>query len=281
TTDDATTDASESDTSDTTGEPESPELPIPTAACPEIIDGEVTFAPPGLDKERTVRIWIDEDAAAEADGPVVFYWHGTGSSPQEAQYGLSPAGVAAITAAGGAVIAPIHDPDAGTFPWFLVLDANREDDLILADEVLACLQEQHGVDARRIHVAGMSAGGLQTTQMSFRRSGYIASAASYSGGLIVESVPDQDPDNPFSAMIFHGGASDQVVVEFQQTSELYFDVLAARGSFAFLCDHGMGHTVPQAGLPSVWTFLSDHPFGTYPSPYEGGLPSGFYDVCGL
>jgi predicted esterase len=276
----SSTDVTTSTSGSTTGaEPVMPTmLPTPTGTCPELVDGDVMFAPAGIEP-RAVRMWLS-DAAATMDGPFVFYWHGTGSQPMEATYGLGNTYVDQVVAQGGIIAAPYHDPAAGQFPWFLVL-GSQEDDLILADEVLACAIEQLGVDERRIHTAGMSAGGLQTAQMSFRRSGYIASAVPYSGGVLV-APPDQDPSNPLAAMIFHGGVDDKVVISFKDASETYKAAIETRGGFGFICDHGMGHTIPQGDAQaSVWKFFLDHPFGTKPSPYKDGLPAGFPDYCAL
>lgn len=254
-------------------------LPSPTGDCPELVDGDVTFAPAGIEP-RQVRLWMSE-AAATMDGPLVFYWHGTGSQPLEAQYGLGTQYIEQVVAQGGIVAAPYHDPAAGDFPWFLVL-GSREDDILLADEVVGCSIEQLGIDVRRIHTAGMSAGGLQTSQFSIRRSGYIASAVPYSGGLVGAQPSDQDPSNPMSAMIFHGGESDVVIVSFQEASERYLQALQDTGRFGFICNHGMGHTIPQGtAQASVWEFFYAHPFGTAPSPYEAGLPRGFPEYCAL
>lgn len=285
TTGDATTSTattSEGTTSEgTTGDlgPE-PELPAPTRPCPEIVDGTVEFHPEGASGPRDVRIWIDPEAAAQADGPVVFYWHGTGGQPDEALYGIGELGVQEILDAGGLVIAPTHDPMAGIFPWFLVL-GEQLDDLLIADEALACAREQVGVDARRIYTLGFSAGGLHTAQMSIRRSGYLSAAVPYSGGLIFGKMPEyQDPENKFAAMIFHGGASDVVVVGFKQASEDYAAYLDSSGRFNFLCDHGGGHQIPDA-QDSVVQFLFDHPWGTAPEPYAQGLPADFPGYCAL
>jgi predicted esterase len=263
-------------TGDGGGEPVMPTmLPQPTGTCPTLAAGDVTFTPAGVEP-REVRLWMS-DAAATMDGPLVFYWHGTGSQPDEALYGLGKDYVDQVVAQGGIVVAPYHDPAAGDFPWWLVI-GDKEDDLLLADEVLACAIDQVGVDVRRIHVSGMSAGGLQTSQMSFRRSGYIASAAPYSGGIIVDP-PDQDASNPLAAMIFHGGKNDIVVISFEEASKRYETAIEDRGGYAFLCDHGMGHTIPPGAQASVWKFFYAHPFGTRPSPYKDGLPDGFPDYC--
>lgn len=269
--------SSETQVSGVRTEPDPAMLPSPTGACPEVVDGYVTFSPQGLPPRR-VRLWLDP--ATSGGGPLVFYWHGTGSKPEEATYGLGSDGVTSIKASGGVVAAPEHDPSSGPFPWFLTTGAGREDDVRVADEVLACLRASRGVDVRRIHSAGMSAGGLQTTQLSYRRSGYVASVVTYSGGRLGNPA-DQDPTNPFAAMIFHGGAKDVVIVNFQDLSQAYHDDLKQSGRFSFLCDHGLGHKIPADARPSVVRFLDDHPFGTSPSPYAKGLPSGSPDYCAL
>ncbi|MEJ7732661.1 MAG: hypothetical protein WKG00_26105 [Polyangiaceae bacterium] len=258
-------------------------IPSATGRCPNFVsDGAgpttMSFAPDG--KARDVEIWIS-DAATAMDGPLVFYWHGTGSSPVvEPPYGLGSANVQAILAEGGIIAAAHHDPAAGQFPWFLTGGNGVEDDLRVADEVLACAIDKVGVDLRRIHSIGMSAGGLNTTQMSWRRSGYLASVVTYSGGELFKPTV-QDPDNHFAAMIFHGGPEDEVFIKFQPISEKYQQTLTADGHFAFVCDHGMKHTIPTAAVDSVHQFFVDHPFGTSPDPYQGGLPPGFPAYCTL
>lgn len=269
------------DESTTTGEPPPAmmptDLPSPSGRCPTLMAGDVVFAPEGI-PERSVRLWMS-DAADELDGPVVFYWHGTGSNPNEATFGLGQGFIDAVVDAGGIVVAPSSDPQAGTFPWYLVL-GEQEDDLILADEVLGCALESVGVDITRIHSAGMSAGGLQTSQMSYRRSNYLASVVTYSGGFLGSPPPDADPENPLAAMSFHGGPEDIVVVSFQDATERYVDALLGAGRFGFICDHGNGHTIPPE-QNSVASFISAHPYGASPSIYEDGLPEGFPDYCFL
>ena len=36
---------------------------------------------------------------------------------------------------------------------------------------------------------------------------------------------------------------------------------------------------PAALYASGWQFMKDHPFGTNPSPYKDGLPTGFHSSC--
>lgn len=61
------------------------------------------------------------------------------------------------------------------------------------DDVVACAIEQLHIDTRRIYASGFSAGGLQTTWMSYARSGYLAAVVPYSGGLTGFGTSVLDP----------------------------------------------------------------------------------------
>ncbi|HMJ14098.1 MAG TPA: hypothetical protein VK524_21925, partial [Polyangiaceae bacterium] len=160
------------------------------------------------------------------------------------------------------------------FPWILAGDV----DLPLVDEVVACAKQTVGIDPRRIHVTGFSAGGLYSSGLSLSRSSFMASVASISGG---SAGGYQDPANKFAAMIVHGGSGDQLVVNFEQQSNGFRDQLVRDGHFAFVCNHGGGHTVPPGIGAHVVQFFFDHPYGTNPSPYARGLPASFPSYCRL
>jgi predicted esterase len=258
-------------------EPPAAFLPQATGPCPEFAEGKATFTPDGV--ARDVLLWVDPAQAALKDGPLVFYWHGAGGDPSEAPGALGSA-LAAIKALGGVVVAPYHDPQQTLLPWYLCLGGADEGDLRVADEALACAIAKVGVDLRRIHSVGFSAGAMNTEQFAARRSGYLASIVAYSGARL-GSVDEQDPANKYPAMLFFGGPGDMVVVNFADATHKYHDDLAADGHFSFLCDHGKGHTIPSDGRASAWQFLQDHPFGTRPEPYQQGLPAGFPAYCSL
>ncbi len=270
-------DAAASTTTDASGNAPRPTLPQPTGTCPAIASGDVTFAPAGM-PPRKVRLALD--ASVTEPGPLLLYWHATYSGPAEAAYALGGT-EAAFVHDGGIVATPYSDPAAGTFEWFIVNGSPKLDDFVLADEIVACLGAAGRVDPIRIHSLGMSAGALQTTALSFYRSSYIASVATFSGGMPPDFAPaNQDPANKFAALIFTGGTSDNVYsVDFLAASEHYKDVLASDGHFAALCDHGQGHEIPLDAAPSVRTFLAANPYGAWPSPYASGLPSGFPAYC--
>ena len=253
----------------------SPALPAATGTCPTIAPGDVTFAPAGM-PPRKVKLTFDP--AASAHGPLVLYWHATGSQPAEATYALG-ATATALAGSGGVIAAPYSDPAAGQFEWFVVNGSPKLDDFVLADEIVACLAAR--IDTAHVHSMGMSAGALQTTALSFARASYVASVATYSGGMPDGFSPaNQDPANKFAALIFMGGTTDNVFgLDFKAASERYQSTLTQSGHFAAICDHGKGHEIPLDAAPSVVTFFAAHGYGVTPSPYAGGLPATFPSYC--
>ena len=253
-----------------------PALPAPTGTCPALAPSDVTFAPAGI-APRKVKLAFDP---AKSIGELVLYWHATGSSPGEAAYALGTTH-AEIVAKGGVIATPYSDVAAGTFEWFVVNGSPRTDDFVLADEIVACLAAAQRIDPKHVHSMGMSAGALQTTALSFFRSSYIASVATYSGGLPSGFNPAmQNAENKFAALIFAGGAADAVFgVDFKAASEAYKARLRASGHFVVLCDHGRGHEIPLDAAPSVAAFFTANAYGAWPSPYAAGLPASFPAYC--
>jgi predicted esterase len=252
-------------------------VPKATGPCPTFATGTATFSPAGI-TPRNVLLWVGPGGAQP--GPLVFYWHGAGGDPSEAPTALGSTAMNGIQSAGGIVAAPYHDPLSTTLPWLLTLGGAQEDDLQVADEILACAIAARGVDMRHIHSVGFSAGAMNTEQFMARRSGYLASEVVYSGAQI-GVPPVQDVTNLYPGMLFYGGPNDMVIVNFADQTQAYHDWMTANGHFSFMCDHGMGHTVPASGVDSAYQFLSDHPFGVSPEPYAQGLPAVFPSYCSL
>jgi predicted esterase len=244
-----------------------PNIPMPTGTCPDITKGDVTFAPAGI-PPRKVKLELNP---ASQGGPLVLYWHATGSSPQEAAYALGST-QAKITSAGGIIATPYSDPAAGQFEWYLVNGSPKQDDFVLADEIVACLANR--IDTTHIHSMGMSAGALQTSALGLLRASYIASVATFSGGLTAGfTPPSQNPENKFAALLFVGGASDNVFgVDFVAATKRYQDMLRADGHFTVFCDHGKGHTIPLDAAPGVAAFFETAGFGASPTQVAG-LPA--------
>jgi dienelactone hydrolase len=261
-----------------------PKFLVPaTGPCPEFKDGYVMFAPDGV--QRRVLLYATDKP--NTHGPLIFSWHSTLPNPEDAVSWIGQSVIDEIKAQGGVVAAPTTGYPNETRPWdnTPMGAQNTDGDQRLMDEIVACAISKVGIDVRRIHATGMSAGGLKTAQVSLRRSGYLASVVVYSGGLTQGDMPpDQDPTNPVAAMILYGGATDISPVDginYTDASRNYLELLVSKGRFAFLCNHGGGHSVPQDSQASAWKFLQDHPFGTKPSPYAQQLPMGFLRYCSL
>ncbi len=248
--------------------------------------------------DSKVRVWVGDDGMSRL-GPLVIYWHGTCGNPQTGVLaGLGSAEIERIKDQGGMVAAiesPYKSPD--NFCQLLGIPATSKcpgvstgngvwcrEDFDIADDIVACAVEQVGIDTKRIHSAGMSAGGVMTVGYGYARSNYLASVAVYSGGgtasLLAGTI--QHPSNKFAAMIVHGGEKDSVgAANFPMLSKLYQDELTSLGHFSFICDHGKGHTIPSGLGASTMRFFEDHPFGVSPEPYASMLPEAFPDYCAL
>ncbi len=272
-------------------------IPTATGACPGFADGDsctvegdhlrCTFAPNGIDP-RDVLIWLG-DSSFDVEGPLVFFWHGNGLDPESAALplaGLGPEIIQAVTDLGGVLASPSADRSGGGFlSWVGADGLGPDDDFLVMDEVLACAIDKVGIDLRRIHSTGISAGGMQTVQATLRRSGYLASTVAFSGALLADPGM-QDPNNLLPVALNHGGSGDTVIINFKDGMLSFNDVLRERGHFTYICDHsdgdtgGGGHFVAIPSAMAGWQFLKDHPYGTRPSPYESeGLPGSFPSFC--
>lgn len=115
--------------------------------------------------------------------------------------------------------------------------------------------------------------------MAARRSSYVAAVAPNSGGL-TEAMPYQDPSHVPATFTMHGGAADNVGVNFGTTSQTFNDQTVAAGGFAVECNHEAGHCAATAELyTAAIDFLLAHPFAVDPEPYAAGLPDTFPNYC--
>jgi len=248
------------------GQSAGPVVPMAPASCPTLADGTLTV----LGQE--VRIWT---GPAGKLGPLVFYWHGTGSVAAEAQLGLGAA-LTEIQASGGVVASFSTTTAKGTTTGNKVWYTG---DFEMADIVLACAVQQGLVDARQVFTAGCSAGGLQAGAMVYGRSSYLAAAMPNSGGIVGKPML-QDAAHVPALITTHGGPDDFVVISFAESSAKLDADIRAKGGFVVNCNHGAGHCEsPPDVIAAQWQFLKAHPFGVVPEPYGAGLPTGFPSVC--
>jgi poly(3-hydroxybutyrate) depolymerase len=225
---------------------------------------------------QQVQLWVGKKQEG-VKGPVLFYWHGTGSTSGEALGGLG-SGLQEIQQQGGLVASftttTKKAQNTGNNVWYT-------GDFEMADQILACAVEQLNIDTRRVYTAGCSAGGLQAGAMVYGRSSYLAAAMPNSGGTVFPSKLEDAAHVP-ALITTHGKMGSDVVagLEFTMSSLNQTKDIAAKGGFAVDCDHGGGHCAsPPAVKAAQWQFLKDHPFGVAPEPYAAGLPASFPMYC--
>lgn len=286
---------------ETTGQEEPPPppppstggLPTPTAPCPEIVDGTVTFCPDALSVCREAVVVNAPDASTS--GPLVVHWHGTGETPEDLlswDYATSRIRLM-VAAEAGLLVLPRADPASvarpnNPFPWWVVCgdsgsQCSRPDDFILADEIVACALEQQLASPDRITTSGMSAGGIMTAHLVDRLS-YLAGAVSWSGGMPAGYQPTT-PASSAAVLAIHGGASDLycgsgqspgTCYGFQEPTETLALDVANAGRFAFVCDHQSGHVAAMGGEGAAFLGAANstgHAWSGYPFGYPGTGPS--------
>ncbi len=243
-----------------------PRIPAAPAECPRLATGNVTVL------GQQVRLWVGPPGQR---GPLVFYWHGAGSTPDAAVYDLA-SGLDEVTQTGGVVAAFTTSTRTGVAigpeTWFT-------GDFAMADIVAACGVAQGLVDPRRVYTAGCSAGGLRASVRVYARSRYLA-AAMLSHGGIYEPEQLETASHVPAVITAHGPHNELWIVNFGDTSKRLDEDVASKGGFAVNCFHGGGMCQSPAVVKAAqWQFLKDHPFGVGASPYSGGLPASFPDYC--
>jgi predicted esterase len=248
--------------------------------CPTFTNGgTATISAGGGSIQAT--IWAG--SASTSGGPIILYWHGTGSSATaEVPIAFD---TNAITALGGVIVGFTASTRTGTTTGNTGDAVWYQSDAAFADQAVACAIQNLHSDPRHIHTAGYSAGGLQTVYMWYARSGYIASVISYSGGTdYLNQVALQDMSNLPAAIAAHGAmGSDSLGLDFAMASASWESAIKSAGGFSIDCNDGGNHTdffskrAPPL-KPVAWKFFSDHPFGVKPEPYAS-LPSGFPTYC--
>ncbi|MDB4990379.1 MAG: hypothetical protein JWN04_5557 [Myxococcaceae bacterium] len=253
-----------------------PTIPEPAMTCPSLKSGTQSIM--GLDA------LIVAGAPGATKGPLLIYWHGTGSSADKEVNFLLPAAVRnEITAAGGMVVARNSDSmttRAGTDitggkVWFVPTDYE------FADFIAACAVKNNNIDPKKIYTTGCSAGGLMAGRMSLESGKYLAASSGNSGGAITAHVTTTKAPNP-PVFLMYGTSSAELPGFNTLASNLASQIVSA-GKIAIVCPHSGGHCQAPADLQqAAWQFMKDHPFGIAESPYVAkGLPASFPSYCKL
>ncbi|MTI12855.1 hypothetical protein [Sansalvadorimonas verongulae] len=239
----------------------SPMMPGVRDECAELIEGEVSMEY-GFYKERKVQVFVNRPQARQKLGPVVFFWHGSNEDWRQIYRVLGERMIREITRQGGVVFAPFAGSPS-VMPWHVLNPALvwKHNDFQLADQLVACAEEQFNIDDRRIYSMGFGAGGFQSAAMGRMRSNYIAGIVSYSGGQLpwFKQLPTGSENNFYSAFITYGtqGKDKVALVDFAGTSKALVRYLKGRGFHKGIeCNQERGHTMPDATMQEGWRYIS-------------------------
>lgn len=268
-----------------------PPLPTYAGMCPELMPGLNTIDSEGNLREFLLILPDDLDPAERL--PVVFLWHWLGG---EADSFLEQGDVqTAVNQFRFAAVIPEAKGDL-PFRWpFTVLDPQSrfDEEFRFFDDMLGCVGEQFNVEPNCVSSAGVSAGGLFTSQLAAGRGQHLASFLSLSGGTGGIAVrPWEGSPHAMPAMVLWGGEQDFcVAIDFSNTSQELEQDLDDDGHFVLECIHNCMHSAPpfevmrgDTGFAPMWSFVISHPYWLEPgqSPYlEGGVPSEMPQWCGV
>ncbi len=261
------------------GGDDEPILPAVSGTCPTLRNGQVQFP---SDQNRVVHLRMDSNAATK--GPLIFLWHGQQTPDTTDAHAttvantlLTNAVVTQVINAGGIVaIMKMHSPST----WDNATSWNPSTrDLNLADQVVACANQQGQLDPKRIHSVGMSWGGYMTSHFAYLRSNYIASAVVQSGGFTGSAQNVQRPSNKFATITGIGQVSAGELQLVVNPLNGYRNYAKSNGQFVVHCAHSGGHVPIPGGGPMHWRFFQDHPYGVTNAYGSSALPSAFLNSC--
>lgn len=287
-----------------------PTLPaLPTAGCPALAPGENLVTSSG--RARSFYLVVPAGLAPDERPPVLFMWHWLGGSATsfrdrgEVQAAADAQRFIAVlpVARGASVFGTSFDT---RWPFDVTQTAARmSEEFRFFDDMLACVADQHAINASCISSIGVSAGALFTAQLAQARSQTLASFVSLSGGTGATIIkPWTGAARALPALVLWGGDGPPemdgnrdllgclgVGMDFAVASRDLEAGLVSDGHFVVECKHNCGHVEPPLTPPAgvskyagIWEFALDHPFwqATGQSPYTSeGLPAALPPWCAI
>jgi len=156
---------------------------------------------------RQYRLFTPSAWAPGETRSLVIALHGGGSSARalETYSGLSDkaaqAGFMVAYPDGSAVLGRLRTWNAGTCCGYA--QKKNVDDVGFLSALIDSLVRRHGVDSRRVYVAGISNGGMMAYRLAAERPGQIAAVASVAGTL---AIPPEQVRTTVPMLHFHGTA---------------------------------------------------------------------------
>ncbi len=234
--------------------------------CPDFEKQTSTFW--SSDEMRDVTVLIPSTGAKGKS--VTFVWHSIGTLPEDfvQTFDLDQMAEDQDTV----FVLPEQKP-ANYLAWDYYIEGGG-DDLVLYDDLRTCLSQELEVDLTRVYSWGFSAGAVWTSYLALNRGDTLAAIVAFSGGVVDIVFEYLDPGQNFPALLFHGGKTDVwgisgvYEVEFMGTTIAMADALKEDGHQVALCDHGLGHYVPNEWKTAVTQWLYPNVYGEQQLPAE-------------
>lgn len=149
-------------------------------------------------------------------------------------------------------------PDAIGRSWGLTPDKIKSD-LAFFDGLLSQLSQDYRVDPRRIHVVGMSNGGYFAHLIGKERSQVVASIASHSGPLGLQTLLGIRADRKFPVMIIHGGRDPIFPFSFARENRDKYRREGHEVEYVELPHLGHRWAADVDINERIWAFFQQHP----------------------
>ncbi len=237
----------------------------PSGTCPELGAGLRPMTSAGYDRE----VLLLTPPSPKPGLPVLFVWHGLGATARSMVPRL---GLRELAAQGVIVVVPQAHPEADIgWGW-----TRAREDLVLFDDLRACLDRDLGVDLDRVVTSGFSAGGLWSTYLLFHRADSLATAVIMSGGLLPPILTYSTPAWSIPVVMFDGGPRDTyragpALIRFDRNTARLRDRLRQDGHLAVHCPNTGGHSVPTQRFDLIHRWALGHEYGAH-SPWADREP---------
>ncbi len=162
---------------------------------------------------RTYRLYVPAIYDGSESVPVIFNFHGYGSSAIEQEIYANFKPIA--DTANFLIVLPqgLTDGNGNTFWHDFSTISSLQIDLDFFDTMLDSIGSQYNIDVNRVYSTGMSNGGFFSYDLACHRSNKIAAVASVSGSMVESHVVACNAQHPMPILQFHGTADNVVFYE--------------------------------------------------------------------
>ena len=173
---------------------------------------------------RTYILYVPDTYSAETAAPLLFNFHGYGStSTEQMVYGdFRPI----ADTAGFLVVHPMGTEDAlGTTHWNVGWETSTVDDVGFASTLIDSLALDFNIDFNKVYSTGMSNGGFMSYTLACNLSNRFSAIASVTGSMTKDQPNSCNCEHPMPIMEIHGTADATVPYNGYYLFESIEDVL--------------------------------------------------------